>query len=140
MHDQEFIKETYLKETSYRVALAQSKSVSDLTAARMRTWEFQSDLELLFEDYDFLLMPTCPCVAPKRGVNEISIGDWSGSEREALMAYTSPFNLAGVPAISIPMGQQAPDMLPTGLQIVAPSGDDEALLAFARAAEACLSL
>ncbi|WP_298381382.1 amidase [Ruegeria sp.] len=140
LHDQEFIKETYLRETSSRVALAQSKSVSDLTAARVRTWEFQSELELLFEDYDFLMMPTCPCVAPPRGVNEIQIDDWTGSERQALMAYTSPFNLAGVPAISIPIGgSQAERGLPTGLQIIAPSGDDEALLALSRAVERCVS-
>ncbi|MNL88915.1 6-aminohexanoate-cyclic-dimer hydrolase [compost metagenome] len=47
------------------------------------------------------------------------------------MTYTAPFNLAGLPAISIPIGQSATDGMPVGLQIVAARGRDAQLLEFA---------
>ncbi|KIC11168.1 hypothetical protein RA19_07380 [Leisingera sp. ANG-M1] len=130
-HDPEFIRETYQAETASRIELAQAKTISDLTEARQRTWQFQSDLEQLFEDYDFLILPTCPCTAPLRGQKDLAIGSWSGSERQALMAYTAPFNLAGTPALSLPVHHLTGSELPVGVQLVAPSGSDEALLGLA---------
>lgn len=139
LHEQEFIRETYLPETAHRIELAQSKTVADVTAARARTWRFQSELETLFEEYDFLVLPTCPCVAPERNQDQISIGAWKGSDRQALMTYTSPFNLAGAPAISLPMDPlTGPSNLPVGFQIISAIGDDEPLLEFAQAVEVCI--
>jgi len=92
---------------------------------------FKSDLAKLFEGVDYLLLPTCPCIAPKLGENTITIGDWKGSEREALMAYTAPFNLSGLPSISIPMAMPK-GVLPAGIQLVGRPGRDAELLSFAR--------
>lgn len=47
------------------------------------------------------------------------------------MTYTAPFNLAGLPAISLPIQVSGKDGLPVGLQIVAKRGCDEDLLAAA---------
>jgi len=58
-------------------------------------------------------------------------GTWSGSVREALMTYTAPFNMAGFPAITIPLPSDR-TRLPAGLQIVARPGDDGALLQIAQ--------
>ena len=138
LHDPEFIRETYQPETASRIELAQAKSVSDLTSARKRTWQFQSDLARLFEEFDFLILPTCPCTAPLRGQAELTIGGWSGSERQALMAYTAPFNLAGTPALSLPVQHLTGSELPVGVQLVAASGNDEMLLGLARRLEGIL--
>ena len=78
----------------------------------------------------FIVLPTTPCTAPPIGEAELTIGAWTGSVRQALMAYTAPFNLAGCPAISIPLPRGA-GALPAGLQIVARPGDDAALLRMA---------
>jgi len=68
---------------------------------------------------------------------EVRIGDWSGTVREALMTYTAPFNVAGFPAISIPLAL-GDRILPAALQIVARPGDDGALLQIAQQMELML--
>jgi aspartyl-tRNA(Asn)/glutamyl-tRNA(Gln) amidotransferase subunit A len=85
----------------------------------------------------FIVLPTTPCTAPHIGETTLTIGEWSGSVREALMTYTAPFNLAGCPAISIPL-QRGAGALPAGLQVVARPGDDAALLRIARQMEQLL--
>jgi aspartyl-tRNA(Asn)/glutamyl-tRNA(Gln) amidotransferase subunit A len=45
--------------------------------------------------------------------------------------YTGPWNLAGIPAVSLPCGL-AEDGLPAGLQLAAPAGADALLLSVAR--------
>ncbi len=52
------------------------------------------------------------------------------------LAFTSPFNLTGQPAVSLPMGEV--DGLPVGLQLVGRPGSDAALLAVARLVELSL--
>jgi aspartyl-tRNA(Asn)/glutamyl-tRNA(Gln) amidotransferase subunit A len=87
---------------------------------------------------DFLVLPTCPCTAPRVNQQTIDIGHWSGTVREALMTYTAPFNVAGFPAISIPLGVREGG-LPAALQIVAKPGDDAPLLQIAQQIEPLLA-
>ncbi len=48
--------------------------------------------------------------------------------------YTPPWNVAGLPAASVPFGQDE-DGLPIGLQLVGPPGSESALLGIARQIE-----
>jgi len=130
-HSFAFIGAHYTAQTASRIKLSQDKSIRDYVKAMERVRQFKSDLAKLFEDIDYLLLPTCPCIAPKLGENTITIGDWKGSERETLMAYTSPFNLAGLPTISIPMAMPK-GVLPAGIQLVGRPGRDAELLNFAQ--------
>ena len=57
-----------------------------------------------------LLTPTVPWVAP---AEDPSV---TGAEGAAEMHFTGPFNLLGLPALSVPCGRE--DGLPVGLQIV----------------------
>lgn len=77
--------------------------------------------EKIFDEYDALIMPTTPYVAPKHGTRdsprtcfEPSIG---------LTANTAIFNVTGQPAMSIPVGftpakEDSGVLLPVGMQIV----------------------
>ncbi len=91
-----------------------------------------------FTQHDYLLTPTTACVAwPNDQVYPRIIEGREASPRTHA-AFTPLFNLALVPAISIPCGRGR-DNLPVGLQIVGPRLCDHALLEMATRAEAVLA-
>jgi aspartyl-tRNA(Asn)/glutamyl-tRNA(Gln) amidotransferase subunit A len=102
-------------------------------AQRVRT-KISEDFAAAFERFDFLLTPTSPTVAFELG---------SRTERPLAMYMsdycTAPMSLAGIPAISIPIGLGEPDgggpELPVGLQVCAPAFGESALLDAAYAIE-----
>ncbi|WP_431510114.1 amidase [Variovorax sp. DAIF25] len=127
----------YGRETIERLERAKALTLGDYAHAQQVRREFTARLRQAMARFDVLVLPTCPCTAPRVGEDEVAIGPWRGSVREALMRYTAPFNLAGFPALSIPLA--APDGgLPAALQIVARPGHDGALLRIARRIEALL--
>jgi len=80
-----------------------------------------------FDEADLLLSPTVPQTANRYG--EVP--------PENAGTYTIPANFTGCPPITLPMGRHEAG-LPTGLQIMAPVGRDDALLRAAAAMEAAL--
>jgi aspartyl-tRNA(Asn)/glutamyl-tRNA(Gln) amidotransferase subunit A len=117
------IGESYGRETAARLERARSISIDDFARAQEARHRFSSRIASLFEQVELLLLPTCPCPAPLIGADDVRIGAWSGDVRKALMTYTSPFNLVGYPAATLPLPRRA-DALPAGLQIVGRSGRD----------------
>lgn len=88
------------------------------------TWQFED----FFNDFDLLLTPTTPITAPLRGSAD-------AVERAKLLTrFTAPFNLTGLPAISLPCGFDAAG-LPIGLQIVTRPWGEAPLLRAAYAYE-----
>ncbi|QRM45818.1 amidase [Rhizobium sp. BG4] len=136
--DMEQIRASYGSETAGRLALAAQCTIGSYADSQRARREFVGQLEIAMQDFDFLLLPTCPCTAPGRRTETIEIGAWKGSIREALMTYTAPFNLAGLPALSLPILPGVTDGLPIGLQIVAGRGRDSELVAFAGQVERLL--
>ena len=82
--------------------------------------------------WDAIVMPTTPITAPQR------VGQDAVAAAATLTVYTSPFNLTGLPAISIPCGFD-PNGLPIGLQLVARPWAEGRLLRVARAYERATS-
>ncbi|OGL33010.1 glutaminyl-tRNA synthase (glutamine-hydrolyzing) subunit A [Candidatus Saccharibacteria bacterium RIFCSPHIGHO2_12_FULL_42_8] len=83
----------------------------------------------LFESYDVLVGPVTPTVAFKLGENT----------NDPLKMYmtdimTTPANLAGVPALSVPAGETA-EGLPVGVQLIGQRKSDAQLLALAKSME-----
>lgn len=105
-------------------------------SALVRGWEYVQALEEkrtinhllqnLFYRYDLLCLPTCPITAPPVNVREVKIQGQPVSTRDAVLSCTSLWNLAGIPAITLPAGWIKG--LPAGLQVVAPRGQDCRLL------------
>lgn len=127
----------YSPETVDRLERAQGMDLARYLAAQDARRRLTAGLQAVMASVDYLVLPTCPCTAPPLGADNVRIGDWTGTVREALMTYTAPFNLAGFPAISLPLPSSTTD-LPTALQIVARPGDDGALLQISQQIEALL--
>lgn len=91
-----------------------------------------------FTEYDFLLTPTTACVSwPIEEVYPNVIENKPVGPRGHAV-FTPLFNLALVPAISVPCGTGR-EGLPVGLQIVAPRLHDRPLLAMAEKVETALA-
>ncbi|MCI0556811.1 MAG: amidase, partial [Anaerolineae bacterium] len=89
--------------------------------ARRTQAEIRKRCELFFESYDFLIVPTTPIAAPLiEGLDAVE-------QAARLTRFTAPFNLAGLPALSIPCGFTK-DGLPIGLQIVSRAWADAKVL------------
>jgi aspartyl-tRNA(Asn)/glutamyl-tRNA(Gln) amidotransferase subunit A len=127
----------YEPETRQRLTLAREVTLGRYAECQERRRHFMEALDHCMSDLDFLILPATACTAPLRGQASATIGEWTGNVREALMAYTAPFNLSGLPAISLPLPGD-PGALPAGLQIVGRRGADSALLKFAYVVEAAL--
>lgn len=89
-----------------------------------------NEFNALFEQYDFLLMPTAPTPA-------FGIGENTDDPVKMYLAdvMTVPPSLAGLPALSVPAGVNARG-LPIGAQLVGRAKSDAALIALAGSMEA----
>ena len=104
------------------VAYAQARRIQSSS----RHWFAQ-----FFKDYDLLILPSTPVAAPR-----LSTAD-AASRAPQLTRFTAPFNLTGLPAISVPCGEIEDDgsVLPVGLQIVGRAWDEQRVLQAAYAFE-----
>ncbi len=104
---------------------------------QQRTQLFQR-VQALFEQADLLVTPTVAAPPPRFdhdiydpfAVN----GGEPGTLRDSWYCYTSPHNITGHPAISIPMGF-TPDGLPAGFHATAPWFAEQSLIDLAAAFE-----
>jgi aspartyl-tRNA(Asn)/glutamyl-tRNA(Gln) amidotransferase subunit A len=101
-----------VSESTYREALA------GVTA-------FKTAVARAFAGVDVVAGPTVAYIAPPE---DPPVGTPEG---ELEGRFTGPWNLAGVPAVSLPCGT-GEDGLPVGLQLAAPAGADAHLLSVAR--------
>jgi Asp-tRNA(Asn)/Glu-tRNA(Gln) amidotransferase A subunit family amidase len=99
-------------------------AVDYLDAQRLRA-ELVQDLLAVFADHDVLVMPTVPIVAPP-------VEDFA---RHLLLLSRNaiPWSFTGFPALSLPCGWSAG--LPVGLQVVAPPGREDLIVAVGAALE-----
>jgi aspartyl-tRNA(Asn)/glutamyl-tRNA(Gln) amidotransferase subunit A len=66
--------------------------------------------------FDALILPTTPSPALRRGESMVDLESGSALVRDAQLALTAPFSMAGMPVAAIPFGKI--DGLPIGLQLV----------------------
>jgi aspartyl-tRNA(Asn)/glutamyl-tRNA(Gln) amidotransferase subunit A len=87
-----------------------------------------------FADVDVVIGPTMPLTAWRVGERAVRIGAKEESVLAVSWRLTYPWNLLGLPAISVPCGTDA-DGLPIGAQIAGPSFGEAAVLRAAAALE-----
>ena len=92
------------------------------------------DFRRAFDRVDVILGPTTPITAWKIGEWTARIGDRDESVLAASWRFTFPYNLTGLPAISVPCGFDRQG-LPIGLQIAGRPFDEATVLRVAHAYE-----
>ena len=102
--------------------------LADYILARRTQTEVRKKFEQFFESYDFLITPTTPIAAPTIE------GHDAVEQAGRLTRFTAPFNLAGLPALSLPCGFTK-EGLPIGLQIVSRAWGEFKVLNIAHAFE-----
>jgi aspartyl-tRNA(Asn)/glutamyl-tRNA(Gln) amidotransferase subunit A len=111
-----------------RLEAGRNTSSTEYSLARRTQAEMSRRLTHLFETYDTILLPTTPITAP------LIEGNDAVEQARRLTRFTAPFNLSGLPAISIPCGFSK-EGLPIGLQIVAKAWNEAGVLQAANAYE-----
>lgn len=125
--------ELYLPETLRRIRSGEKVTASEYIERRRELEEARRQIGRVFAEVDLLVTPTTPIPAP-------SIAELKGNPdalRPAelkLLRNTRPFNVWGLPAISIPCGFTQGG-LPIGLQIAGPQWREDLVLRLAHAYE-----
>jgi aspartyl-tRNA(Asn)/glutamyl-tRNA(Gln) amidotransferase subunit A len=101
----------------------------EYAAAKRAQVQLIHDCQQMFQHVDLIVVPTTPMAAPR--LDDPAELD---KARTSLSWFTAPFNMAGLPAISIPCGFTT-DGLPIGLQLVAVPWQEAKLLRAAYAYE-----
>jgi aspartyl-tRNA(Asn)/glutamyl-tRNA(Gln) amidotransferase subunit A len=104
---------------------------TEYALARRTQAEARRKSEHFFSQYDILLLPSTPIPAPRIE------GSDALEQARRLTRFTAPFNLTGLPALSIPCGLSSEGM-PLGLQIVGGHWKEAKVLRAGRAYEEAL--
>lgn len=121
--------ELYQPSTLERLLVGESISASKYIKARQRLERMRRAAVTLFQDIDVLVAPTVPVQAPTIAELEADLPNLR--KREIVMLRnTRPFNVLGLPTISVPCGTTSGG-LPVGLQIAGAPGRDDIVLGFA---------
>lgn len=110
----------------YRTTLTATDHYDALCAVQAAAWRVGS----LFASYDVLLTPTMPLPVPELGVLDTTDPEAMWLRAGDYAAFTSLFNLTGMPAMSLPHGLDSRGV-PLGVHAVADLGREDLLLRLA---------
>lgn len=123
----------YQPETLRRIRTGQKVSEAEVVECRRELERTRHDIAAILADVDLLVTPTTPIAAPT--IAELQHNPGLLRPRELLLLRnTRPFNVWGLPAISIPCGFTRAG-LPVGLQMAGPHWGEIGVLWAAHAYE-----
>jgi amidase len=116
-------------DTLERLALGRDTDAHSVSSCWKQAARWTRHLSNLFETFDFLVSPTITIVPPTI--------ERAADLKVPTARCTLPVNLAGVPALAMPVPSRGP--MPASLQIVGPMASEERLLAAALDLERSIS-
>lgn len=124
-------------ETIRRIRNGEAVTAAEYIARRRELDEVRRGIAAIFADVDLLVTPTTPTAAPV--IAELRADPEALRPAELkLLHNTRPFNVWGLPAISLPC-RPTKSGLPIGLQIAGPHWREDLVLCLAHAFEQALS-
>lgn len=123
----------YHPETMRRIRAGENISAAEYTQRRRALDEVRRSISGAFSDVDVLVTPTTPIPAPAIAGLKANPDNLRPAELK-LLRNTRPFNVWGLPAISVPCGFTQSG-LPIGLQIAGPQWREDLVLRLAHAYE-----
>ncbi len=125
--------ELYQAETVRRLRTGEKISAAEYIRKRRELEQSRRDIGKIFADIDVLVTPTTPIPAPAIADLRANPDALRPAELK-LLRNTRPFNVWGLPAISLPCGFTQSGM-PIGLQIAGPPWREDLVLRLAHAYE-----
>ena len=125
--------ELYLPETLRRIRSGEKVTAAEYIQRRRELEEARRQIHQVFAEVDVLVTPTTPIPAPALAELKASPDALRPAELK-LLRNTRPFNVWGLPAISIPCGFTQSG-LPIGLQIAGPHWREDLVIRLAHAYE-----
>jgi Asp-tRNA(Asn)/Glu-tRNA(Gln) amidotransferase A subunit family amidase len=123
----------YQPETLKRIRAGAEISVTDYINARRKLDQYRRSASKIFDAVDLVVTASTP--VPPLTISELLADPDHLRAKEVLSSpNTRPFNLLGLPAVSIPCGFTS-NGLPIGMQIVGRAGDEATVLRLARGYE-----
>jgi len=126
--------EAYGERTRSRLLQGQTITAVDYLRAQQQRRTFSSNLRSAMQGVNALVLPTIPIAAipVEQADQDIQIDGITENATTALLRLTMPFNLAGLPAVSLPCGFTTGG-LPIGLQLVGKPFEESMILRIAHA-------
>jgi len=125
--------ELYQAQTLKRIQAGADVTASAYIQSRQQLEQVRRSVARVFETVDLLITPTA-CV-PSFAIADLLADPNTLREKELLtLRNTRPFNMLGLPTVSIPCGFTRAD-LPIGMQITGPPGGEATVLRLAYAYE-----
>jgi amidase len=105
-----------------RLSIVDNFSPADLAQARGTQSIWRAELAAILDRFDYLVIPTL-------GIYPPLIAEVDAEVTAAMLANTAPINLAGLPAVALPIPGDT--HLPASLQVIGRAGSEENLLTMA---------
>jgi Asp-tRNA(Asn)/Glu-tRNA(Gln) amidotransferase A subunit family amidase len=125
--------DSYHPETLRRIRAGAKVTADEYRSAKEELILERERINRAFEKIDLLITPTCP-VPPPRIADLAPYPERLRPTELVMLRNTRPFNVWGLPAISVPCGFTKSG-LPIGLQIAAAPGREDLVLSLAQAYE-----
>jgi aspartyl-tRNA(Asn)/glutamyl-tRNA(Gln) amidotransferase subunit A len=121
----------YGPDVAGRLAGAEDVTPEQYLAATAIREQVRADFVALFETVDVLATPVCPCGPAEIGSEQVEHLGELRDFRDLVLPYTTPQNLAGLPACVVRAGFD--DLgVPVGVQLTAAQGRDASAVAIAQ--------
>jgi aspartyl-tRNA(Asn)/glutamyl-tRNA(Gln) amidotransferase subunit A len=118
--------EDFGDDVRFLLKLGEIPSAVDYLQAQQIRLQLSREFKEMFNKVDVLISPTLPILPPNIGQDTVLLNGQEVNFLDHIIRFTGPFNLTGLPAISVPCGFV--NNLPVGMQIIGPAFQEGRIL------------